>query len=255
MKKIFFVLVAASLWSCDDRFNFLSNYNNAPEITLTGTGNNTTTGGSLPGGDKTTSSNGNTITLVDSVKTSFKHGAVNYTYTINLSDPDNNITDISLGLFSGTGKLLLNNNAIPSSIPTNIGSMLISVSDYLGENGIIGVGVGVKDAFGVTSSIKLQLTAFTNMPPVASFTSAVNNVNGDPYQYQFDASKSYDSDLRFGGGLQGFEWTVNGVKLPITTTPIMNQVFPAAGGYQVSLVVYDNDGVKSLAFTQQITVK
>ena len=255
MKKILFVLVAASLWSCDDRFNFLSSYNKAPEITFTGTDTHTTNGESLPAGDKTSASNGNTITLIDSVKTSLKHGAVNYTYTINLNDPDNNITDITLGLFSGTAKLKLNNSDVPSSIPTNINSMNITVSDYLGENGLIGVGVGVKDAFGVTSSIKLQLTAFVNLPPVASFTSAVNNVNGDPYQYQFNASASYDTDAKFGGGLQGYEWTVNGVKLPITTTPIMNQVFPAAGGYQVSLAVYDNDGGKSPVVTQQITVK
>jgi hypothetical protein len=254
MKKILILtLIGLSLAACDNRFDFIAGYNHAPVLTLTGTGNNTTTNGSLPQGTVTNTGNNNTITLLDSVKTSFKHGAVNYSFTVNISDTDVNISSISAGITSGAAKVQMNGEALPTVIPAKGGPLQFILSEF--TDGQIDFVVTITDQFKATANFKLTLIAFKNLPPVASFLYAQNNINSDPYQYSFDASRSYDKDQRLGGGIQAYSWVVNGKTLPPITNPIMNWVFPSPGGYQVSLYAIDNDGTSSLVNTQQITVK
>jgi hypothetical protein len=254
MKKI---LILTFIWfaliSCDNRFDFIAGYNHAPVLSLTATGNNTATTGSLPQGSATNSGNNNTITLLDSVKTSFKHGAANYTFTVNISDVDVNISSISAAITSGMAKVQMNGSDIPTVIPAKSGPLEFTLSQF--SDGQIDFVVTITDQFKSTANFKLTLVAFKNLSPVAGFTYAQNNINSDPYQYAFDATKCYDKDQRFGGGIQAYSWVVNGKTLPPITNPIMNWVFPNPGGYQVSLYAIDNDGTSSSIVTQQITVK
>lgn len=103
--------------------------------------------------------------------------------------------------------------------------------------------LSVIDPYDREGSCILNLTVFDNLLPYANFQiNSLDNLN--PLEYEIDASSSFDSDLKYGGGLINYEYVVDN---DTTYDPYnkMNYIFPEVRNYVVSVRAMDNDSVWS----------
>lgn len=85
----------------------------------------------------------------------------------------------------------------------------------------------VKDSFGEQAKVSISFTVFRNIAPVALFNVKKIGVSS-PYEYEVDASGSYDKDARFNGKIVEYEYTLVNYKFSSTMIKIHN-VFGSAG--------------------------
>jgi hypothetical protein len=194
-------------------------------------------------------------TITDSVKLSNPSLAY-YPFWIDVNGNQTGNGNLQLLTFKnsvGNGFLMFNNDTILSggAIPLVGNSTLVRYYPNLQGN--------TKTTFIVTNRIKesdsafLNLVAFNNLPPVANLK--VNFLGqADPYEYELDASGSYDVDANFGGQITQYDFIVNGAAAIQTITPTIKYIFPAPGNYIIQLKVQDNDGAFSQVVQNQITV-
>ena len=111
----------------------------------------------------------------------------------------------------------------------------------------IGVGDGqnhvtllAEDSFGASAEFSISFTVFRNIAPVASFTIKKIGVSS-PYEYEVDASASYDRDARFNGKIVEYEYTLANYKFSSTLSKI-RYIFGSSGQKQIRLRVKDNNG-------------
>lgn len=98
----------------------------------------------------------------------------------------------------------------------------------------------VKDSFGEQAKFSMTFTVFRNIAPVAFFTVKKIGVSS-PYEYEIDASGSYDKDARFNGKITEYEYTLANYKFSSTLSKI-RYVFGSAGQKQIRVRVQDNNG-------------
>jgi PKD repeat protein len=142
------------------------------------------------------------------------------------------------------------NVPVNSIIPSEATAQLSFFPD---AEGLYTISFIAKDAFGKSTTAQLSLLVFLNLAPVASLAETKLGVNS-PYEYQFDASKSFDQDKNKGGSIQAYRYLINGTTEIITQQRIIKYVFSKSGGQEVKLDVFDNDGVKSATATRVIQV-
>ena len=236
MKSINYIILAiftSMLWSCNNEDAFFESLNDAPIITI---------------------SNSTKAVVTDSVKISLKTGQSTYEVILNLNDPNNNVENVTYALISGKGKFYSDKsfqNLQPNPvIPIGGKSTLYFQPEYMGVNTIR---FTVLDKFKKSSNVMLNLTAFQNMSPYAEFTYKLLRVNS-PYEYELNASPSFDKDEKYGGAIVTYRWTINGVSKD-TDKEIFPWVFPSPGNYTVRLEVKDNDGQWGNAASSVITVQ
>ncbi|MCA6367729.1 MAG: PKD domain-containing protein [Cytophagales bacterium] len=229
--SLLIITVAAMLSSCDQRFEFLATVNKEPIIYFQN--------------EKTV------VTLTDSLKTSLKNGKSSFPLTLSFSDPENQLKSVTLGIAGGNGIFRKDNVPVNSLDPSDASAHLEFLPDATGPYTLSFVAT---DAFGKTATATISLLVFLNLPPVASLTESKLAVNS-PFEYQFDASKSFDQDKNKGGSIQAYRYLINGTTEIITQQPIIKYVFSKAGGQEVKLEVFDNDGVKSATVTRVIQVQ
>ncbi len=207
MKKIKFCLVLFALSgqlffsSCDNREDYFIVVNKAPILTL--------------------SKNGIELSgesLADSLKIG-EPLSLNY----NISDEEN----ITLKA-TQDGQL--------STV--DIGSELISFTG-LNEGQNI-VSLAANDSFGREAKFSFTFTIFRNIAPVALFTVKKIGVSS-PYEYEVDASGSYDKDSRFNGKIVEYEYTLANYKFSSPLSKI-RYVFGSGGQKQIRVRVKDNTG-------------
>jgi len=81
---------------------------------------------------------------------------------------------------------------------------------------------------------------FRNLTPVALFT--VNKIGiSSPYEYEVDASASYDRDARFNGKVVEYEYLLANYKFSSTLSKI-RYVFGSPGQKLIRVRVQDNNG-------------
>ena len=97
-----------------------------------------------------------------------------------------------------------------------------------------------KDSFGEQTKFSVTLTVFRNLAPVALFTVKRIGVSS-PYEYEVDASGSYDKDARFNGKITEYEFTLANYKFNSTLSKV-RYVFGSAGQKQIRVRVKDNNG-------------
>jgi hypothetical protein len=100
--------------------------------------------------------------------------------------------------------------------------------------------LSAKDSFGQEAKFSITFTVFRNIAPVASFTVKKIGVSS-PYEYEVDASASYDKDARFSGKITEYEYTLANYKFSTTLSKI-RYVFGSAGQKQIRVRVKDNSG-------------
>jgi len=100
--------------------------------------------------------------------------------------------------------------------------------------------LSAKDSFGQEAKFSLTFTVFRNIAPVAQFTVKKIGVSS-PYEYEVDASISYDKDARFSGKITEYEYTLANYKFSTTLNKV-RYVFGSAGQKQIRVRVKDNNG-------------
>jgi hypothetical protein len=96
-----------------------------------------------------------------------------------------------------------------------------------------------KDSFGQEAKFSITFTVFRNISPVASFTVKKIGVSS-PYEYEVDASASYDKDARFGGKITEYEYTLANYKFSSPLSKV-RYVFGSAGQKLIRVRVMDNN--------------
>jgi len=97
-----------------------------------------------------------------------------------------------------------------------------------------------EDSFHKKAEVSILLTVFRNIPPVARFTVKKIGISS-PYEYEIDASSSYDRDKRFNGEIVEYEYTLANYRLNTTLNKI-RYVFGTFGQKNISVRVKDNNG-------------
>src|SRR5665647_243937 len=182
MKPIKFYLVlfvlAAGLFfpSCDNRKDYFIDVNKAPSLTL------------VKNGVELTGS-----TFADSLK---------------IGEP------FSLHYFiSDEEKIRIQVTQEQQQSIVDIGSDLISFTGVSEGQNL--VNLTAKDSFKEEAKFSISFTVFRNIAPVALFSVKKIGVSS-PYEYEVDASASYDKDARFNGKILEYEYTLQNYKFSTT---------------------------------------
>ena len=219
MKPIKYCLVLLALAtqmffsSCDNRKDYFIGVNLAPTLTLT------KNGVELTGG-----------TLADSLKIG-EPLSLHYVITDEeklrlqvLQQQQSNLADVSSESISFTG--------------VTEGQNIVSLT--------------ANDSFNEEAKFSITFTVFRNIAPVAAFTVKKIGVSS-PYEYEVDASGSYDKDARFNGKITEYEYTLANYKFSSTLSKI-RYVFGSAGQKQIRVRVKDNSGDWSSQVSEYIVL-
>jgi hypothetical protein len=207
MKPIKFCLVLFALAghiffsSCDNRKDYFIDVNKAPILTLVKNGVELT---------------GNT--LADSLKI-----GVPLSVHYNISDEE---------------KIKIQVAQEGQQSTVDIGSELITFTGVTEGQDL--VTLLAKDSFGEEAKFSITFTVFRNIAPVALFTVTKIGVSS-PYEYEVDASGSYDKDARFNGKIVEYEYTLANYKFSSTLSKV-RYIFGSAGQKQIRVRVQDNNG-------------
>ena len=197
----FFLATQLLLSSCDNRKDYFITVNKAPTITLVKNGVQLT---------------GNSLT--DSLK---------------IGEP------FSLNYFiSDEEKLKIQITNEQQQSTVDIGSELISFTGV--TEGQAQVTLMAKDSFNEEAKFSISFTVFRNIAPVALFSVKKIGVSS-PYEYEVDASASYDKDARFNGKIVEYEYTLANYKFSTTLSKV-RYIFGSAGQKQIRVRVKDNSG-------------
>lgn len=221
-------LVVIILASCDNRFDFLNDLNQKPVVVII---------------DK---EGAEVDELRDSLKTSLKIGSDKYYLSLKVSDFEGLIQNLTYSIEVGDGTFYQGNdqNELSGSISFDDNGLAdIMYAPDLSIDGLHKIEFTVTDNLGNSSTAVLNLFVFENIEPVAARNITLIGVN-DQYEYDLDATGSYDQDFNFGGRIAIYEWEINGVKLT-SKTEISRFIFPSAGNYEIKVRVQDNDGAWS----------
>tara|TARA_Y100001949_G_C15853484_1_gene271707 strand:+ start:110 stop:679 length:570 start_codon:yes stop_codon:yes gene_type:complete len=176
----------------------------------------------------------------DSIK--LANGKGQYPVEISIQDRDNNLKSISFEILSGQGNLFQNGISTDEIQLDKVENLSLSYSPN--RTGTHILSFNAEDAFDQSSSNKLELYVFDNFLPIAQFDLVKPEVQHDPLEYQIDASSSYDFDVKFGGVIVAYEFTLLG-KIVVLTENQIGIIFPETGTYDIGVRVKDNDGAWS----------
>ena len=132
----------------------------------------------------------------------------------------------------------------------DIGSELISFTGVSEGQNL--VNLTAKDSFNEEAKFSITFTVFRNIAPVALFTVKKIGVSS-PYEYEVDASASYDKDARFNGKIVEYEYTLANYKFSSTLSKI-RYVFGSAGQKQIRVRVKDNSGDWSAQVSEYVVL-
>lgn len=219
MKKVKYIILTVALivqlffTSCDNRKDYFIEINKTPSLSLVKNGVELT---------------GNTFN--DSLK-------IGEPYSLNyfISDEEK----IPLLAIQDQGKDLV-----------NIGTELIT---FTGVNeGQSRFSLLAKDSFGASAEFSISFTVFRNIAPVASFTVRKIGVSS-PFEYEVDATASYDKDARFNGKIIEYEYTLQNYTFSTTLSKI-RYIFGSAGQKLIKVRVKDNSGDWSDIVSQYVVL-
>ncbi len=131
-----------------------------------------------------------------------------------------------------------------------VGAGLISFTGV--DEGKNLVSLAAKDSFGQIAKFSITFTVFRNIAPVAQFSVRKIGVSS-PYEYEVDASASYDKDERFSGKITEYEYTIANYKFSSPLSKV-RYVFGSAGQKQIRVRVKDNSGDWSSQVSQYVVL-
>jgi hypothetical protein len=109
-----------------------------------------------------------------------------------------------------------------------------------------------EDSFGATAGFSISFTIFRNLAPVASFIVKKIGVSS-PFEYEVDATASYDKDAKFNGKIVEYEYTLNNYTFNTTLSKI-RYIFGSEGQKLIKVRVKDNSGDWSDIVSQYVVL-
>ena len=131
-----------------------------------------------------------------------------------------------------------------------VGSELISFTGATEGQNIFSL--TAKDSFGQEANFSITFTVFRNIAPVAQFVVKKIGVSS-PYEYEVDASASYDKDARFNGKITEYEYTLANYNFSSPLSKV-RYVFGSAWQKQIRVRVKDNNGDWSSQVPQYVVL-
>lgn len=131
-----------------------------------------------------------------------------------------------------------------------VGNELISFTGATEGQNIFSL--SAKDSFKEEAQFSITFTVFRNIAPVAQFSVKKIGVSS-PYEYEVDASASYDKDARFSGKITEYEYTLANYKFSSPLSKV-RYVFGSAGQKQIRVRVKDNSGDWSSQVSQYVVL-
>lgn len=190
------------------------------------------------------------IVLADSAKYSLKIKQSSVSVGFTAVDENNNLLRVDITRVSGdavdTDKASLDASKTGThTVPFTVRKPGTAVFKFLAVDKMDG-----------TASGTYSITVFENLLPVARF-SIVPDKKGnenDANSFVFDASQSKDQDVRFGGGLQSYQYTLDNGYTFISSLAHTPYSFTTKGRHTVKLVAVDNEGAPSEAVIKEINI-
>lgn len=174
-----------------------------------------------------------------------------YGIELRLSDSDKYYNSLTYRFEKGNGKLVYRHDTL------NIG--LLPFMNYTclvkfipDSEGLTRIVFKATDQLKNSNSSILELLTFTNLLPVADLqVSPVKII--DPLEYLLDASRSYDPDRNFGGGIIQYIYQVDG-QIIYTSKDQIKHIFSSPGVYTLTIQTKDNDGGFSTVLSTQVSI-
>ena len=132
----------------------------------------------------------------------------------------------------------------------DVGSELISFTGV--TEGQDQVTLVARDSFGASAEFSISFTVFRNIAPIASFTIKKLGVSS-PYEFEVDASASYDKDAKFNGKIVEYEYTLANYKFSSSLNKV-RYIFGSAGQKLIKVRVKDNSGDWSSQVSEYIVL-
>lgn len=233
MKNILYILASVLfLYACDGRDAYIESLDTPPNI-------------SFEKGE---------MAISDSIKLSLKNSEKRFSRVINISDVEKNLKEVTYAIVKGSGKIYIDD--VLQTNPTFTVKNPSFKFDY--EPSAVGysrISFTATDNFNKSATVMLELFGFVNMLPVVKFSKEDVKRLGvlDMLEYEIDASRSYDSDVNHGGGIENYKYKIND-KETILPLSKMKIIFPKAGTYNIEVSVQDNDGEWSQISSQQVNI-
>jgi len=147
-------------------------------------------------------------------------------------------------------KIILQVSQEESKSTFDVGPELISFTGATEGQNIFSL--SAKDSFNEEAKFSITFTVFRNIVPVAQFTVKKIGISS-PYEYEVDASASFDKDARFSGKITEYEYTLANYKFSTQLSKV-RYVFGSAGQKQIRVRVKDNSGDWSSQVSQYIVL-
>jgi len=227
-KRVAIVLLSAvTIVACNKRDDYFASINSEIEVLLSGQDN------------EWHLSNEYSAVLSDSVKVG-KNYIISTQITSTKSIKSVIISKPSIGQISYKGVEI----SYSESIDINLVDQLVYKSNSIGT---VKITIKATDVYDREIEAELHLTVFDNLPPIARLK-IIHVDNLDQYEYQFDASESFDQDSEFGGGIVQYLFTIDSLEIMYPDSK-MNHIFSQSGNYDISVKCWDNKGAVSNTFT------
>jgi hypothetical protein len=129
-------------------------------------------------------------------------------------------------------------NGISTSYPTITDKKFVINHQTKGIEGVEDITVTINYKNGNTKKLYIKLYTFINMLPIANLVYDANNK-------LLDFSSSFDQDSRYGGKINEYQVTINGVLRKKDENPnfLMTEINSIVAGksYNIKLDIFDND--------------
>jgi hypothetical protein len=229
LKLFIMTITGISLYSCDNREADIAPLNSAPEVFFLGQNQKTS--------------------FQDTVKISLKSPDKSSEFQINFTDKNKNLKEVKFEI-DGKGKFSQDGKDVSNNLNITGGKNLLRFDPS--EVGLHKISFTASDKAGKSSKAEAFIYAFDNLKPVAKIKATAVKVLS-PYEYELDGSGSYDSDVKYGGSIVLYTFSVNGRKIVETDKSKIKYIFPEPGNYTIEVTVKDIDGSVDTD-SKQITV-
>ena len=249
MKRPLHIILActALLAACDKRKEAIEKFSMPPEISF----------GYENSSDKKM---GNTVT--DSLKLNsanqpnqiIKPGHRSHnikSITVKYDNKNKDIASIKFTSSSRNANLFYHGHRVIDFLPIDANELKLDFENDAEE--LTSLEFSITDKFNNTSKIVYNIFSFVNLAPIASLSYRHSGITSK-YEYELDASKSFDEDRNQGGSVEWYVFHVDAHEIR-TKASKLDYVFNKPGTYPVDLTVIDNQGKASRTISKSITVK
>ena len=234
-RLILLFMISQMAFLCEERWESALEDNDPPELVFGLT--------AMPGASlKTEAEMRYFQTVTDSMKLSLKAQPF---YSITLDFSDDNLESLGFDILEGSGSV--RQEGVETASEGNLllnGSGELKLSYFPDAVGGHVLEFYAEDAFRARTVIRLELTVFENLPPVAALALEPKGTLNEGH-YVLDAGASYDTDARWGGYPAIYRFFVDGEEVGTAAHPFLEHIFQASGRYEVAVEVTDNEGARS----------